>query len=237
MGAHLGGAPKRRPDASDGAVTTSPKQLAGNESEAMETTVGSKTGSARTLRSDARRNRERVLEAARACFAERGLDAQIDEVATRAGVGVGTVYRHFPTKDALLVALADARFATLAEMAREAIAEPDAWGAFRDYMRRSAQIQANDLALSEAMASLPGMMREAAERHGMPALMRELVGRAQGAGAMRADATWEDVPMMICGLGRVTRAGDEDLFMSWQRLLAMLLDGLRAPGHEPLPPR
>lgn len=191
-------------------------------------------------RSDARRNRRRVLVAAREVFSEQGLEAQMDAIARRAGVGVGTVYRHFPTKEALLEALADDRFATLADLAREVRSDPDPWHAFTEYMRRAAAIQAQDLALSQAMASRPGMMGEAAERNDMPALMAELVGRAQKAGVLRADAEWRDVPMMICSLGRLSQAaGDEHptAFMSWPRLLEILLEGMRAPGTEPLPPR
>jgi AcrR family transcriptional regulator len=191
----------------------------------------------RTLRADARRNREAIIEAARARFAEEGLEAQIDDIARDAGVGVGTVYRHFPTKEDLVEALAMARFSTLAELAREAIADPDPWRAFSGYMRRSAELQAQDLALSEAMASRPGMMGMAAERAGMPELMDELVERAKKAGVVRADADWQDVPMMICGLGRITQGAEEVPFMNWERLLAVLLDGIRAPGATPLPKR
>lgn len=193
----------------------------------------------RTLRADARRNRELILEAARARFAAQGLEAQIDDIAQDAGVGVGTVYRHFPTKEDLVEALAIARFSTLAELAREAIAEPDPWRAFSEYMRRSAELQAQDLALSEAMASRPGMMAMAAEGAGMPELMEELVERAKKGGVVRADADWQDVPMMICGLGRITQAAEAEAvpFMNWERLLALLLDGIRAPGATPLPKR
>jgi AcrR family transcriptional regulator len=192
----------------------------------------------RSLRADARRNRERIMEAARVRFAEQGLDAQIDDIARDAGVGVGTVYRHFPNKEDLVEALADARFEALAGLAREKLAEADAWQAFCDYMRRSAELQAKDLALSEAMASRPGMMSGAALRAGMPELMEELVERAKSAGGLRPDAQWEDVPMMICGLGRIAQAsGNHAPFMKWERLLAVLLDGMRAPGETRLPPR
>src|SRR5918996_6567887 len=82
------------------------------------------------LRADARRNRERVLKAARAVFADQGIDAQIDDVAKRAKVGVGTVYRHFPTKEALVDAIVRERFEELAGYAQEALERADAWEAF-----------------------------------------------------------------------------------------------------------
>src|SRR5438876_12296106 len=95
----------------------------------------------RAQRADARRNRKRVLEAARRCMARKGTDAQIEEIARLAGVGVGTVYRHFPTKDDLIEALALARFERLAELAREALEEDDAWLAFGAVLRASARPQ------------------------------------------------------------------------------------------------
>jgi AcrR family transcriptional regulator len=193
----------------------------------------------RKLRADARRNRARIVEAARELFAEHGLDAQIDDIAEKAEVGVGTLYRHFPTKDDLVAALAAEHFAALAELARECIAMEDPWAAFETYMRGSAEIHSADLALSEASAERPSMMRDAALAAGMPDLMAELVGRAKEAGVVRPDAEWEDVPMMICGLGRISQAADDDTvpFMSWERMLGLLLDGLRAPGSTPLPKR
>ena len=99
-------------------------------------------------RADARRNRERVLAAARAQFAANGLEAQIDDIARAADVGVGTVYRHFPTKEALLQALAADRFTRLAEWAREALEAPDAWQGFCDYPRAARRSWGRTIACS-----------------------------------------------------------------------------------------
>src|SRR5947209_14469839 len=99
---------------------------------------------ARALRADARRNREAVIAAAKQLFADRGLDAQMPDVAKAANVGVGTVYRHFPTKDHLIAALAADRFERLATKGREALEDPDAWTGLCDFLRFSAQIQADD---------------------------------------------------------------------------------------------
>ena len=83
------------------------------------------------------------------------------------------------------------------------------------------------------------MMRDAALAVGMPELMGELVGRAKKAGVVRRDAEWEDVPMMICGLGQITQAAEDAAvpFMNWERMLGILLDGVRAPGASRLPKR
>lgn len=190
---------------------------------------------ARAPRADAVRNRRRVLDAARECFAESGLDAQIDEIAALARLGVGTVYRHYPTKDALIVALADDRFERLAELARESLAEDDAWEGFAGFMYRSAELQAADRALSELMASRSEVMSAAAEKSGLFGLVTRLVERAQRDGTLRRDADPLDVPTLICGLGRVTGVGPTPTRSSWKRFLAIVLDGLRAPGHETLP--
>src|SRR5215208_7208931 len=115
----------------------------------------------RPLRADARRNREKVLAAARAVFSENGRDAQMDDVARRAGVGVGTVYRHFPTKEALIQALVVDSFEAIAAHARAALALDDPWDAFSSVLWRGAEIMAADRTLSEVFASIPGAMESA----------------------------------------------------------------------------
>jgi len=185
----------------------------------------------RAQRADARRNREKVLAAARRCMARDGLDAQMDELARAAGVGVGTVYRHFPTKEHLVEALALARFERLAELAHEALAKDDPWDAFEGFMRASGRIQSEDLALSEVLVSRPEMMAAAAERVDILSLVAELMGRAQDAGEIRPDAEPSDVPMLMCALAGTCRNPK----MNPERYIAIALDGLRAPGRSPLP--
>ncbi len=185
----------------------------------------------RAMRADARRNREKLLEAARACMAREGLDAQMEEIARAAGVGVGTLYRHFSDKDELVEALAQERFERLAELAREALADPDPWRSFEDFIRASARIQTEDRALSEVLVSRPEMMRPASERVGMLGLVEQIMSRAQEAGVIRPDARPTDVPMLMCAL-----AGTHQIpKMDPERYIAIALDGLRAPGRSPLP--
>jgi AcrR family transcriptional regulator len=176
----------------------------------------------RPLRADARRNRERVLEAARAGFGAKGREAHLEDVARRAKVGVGTVYRHFPTKDALLEALAREQFEILTRWALEAEAMPDPWAAFHAMIWRGAELQASDRALMEAVAAFkPSVAAQAEELH---ASVERLMRRAQAQGAMRADASGEDVRLMMCGLGSVMQMSGE----GWRRYLTVMLDGLRA---------
>jgi AcrR family transcriptional regulator len=189
----------------------------------------------RVLRADARRNREAVIAAAKKLFADQGLDAQVPDVAKAAKVGVGTVYRHFPTKDDLIAALAAERFERLAEKAREGIEAEDAWQGLCDFIRFSAQIQADDRGLCEVMGSRPEVMDASAFAVGLDQLCDKLVKRAQRSGELRRDLHWEDIPMIACGLGRITQATAGPAIGRWPRLVEIILDGLRAPGNSKLP--
>ena len=189
----------------------------------------------RVLRADARRNREAVMAAAKKLFADQGLDAQMPDVARDANVGVGTVYRHFPTKDDLIAALVAERFERLAQKAREALQAEDAWEGMSDFIRFSAQIQADDRGLCEVMGSRAEVMDAAARAAGLPELCERLVKRTQRSGQLRRDLTWEDIPMIACGLGRITQAAAGPATGRWPRLLEIILDGLRAPGSGRLP--
>ena len=188
----------------------------------------------RTQRADARRNHERVIAAARVCMAREGLDAQMEDIARAAGVGVGTVYRHFRTKDELVEAIAVERFERLRELAREALAQDDPWESFAGFMRASAGIQTDDRALSEVLVSRPETMARAAASVGILDLVAELLGRAQDAGVVREDAEARDVPMIMCALAGTCR----NPHWAPERYIAIALDGLRAPGDErtKLPP-
>lgn len=185
----------------------------------------------RPLRADAARNRAAIVKAARHVFGRNGREAQMDDVARRAKVGVGTLYRHFPTKEALLAALAEDRFHQLAEHARDALAIADPWTALTTFIERGAALHASDLALSQAFAERPGLMRASAAKAELQPLIERLVDEARAAGVLRADARWEDVPMTFCALGHVSGPPRA----SWQRMLALVLDGLRAPGAARLP--
>lgn len=180
-------------------------------------------------RADARRNRKRILAAAAEQFGEHGLDVHIERIARSAGVGVGTVYRHFPTKEDLLQALADERFAEFAEQARAALDDPDPWNGFCELMRSCARSTAGDRALSEAMDQLPGLCGAAAEKTDLDQHTGVLIERAQAAGSMRGDFSVDDIPSVMRGLARATahhEGGPPP--MSWERYLEIMLAGLQA---------
>ena len=190
----------------------------------------------RPLRADARRNRARVVEAARDVFAEAGLDAPMEEIAKRAGVGIGTLYRHFPTKDALVLGTLAAKYEDIAAQARRLLAEePDPWTALRTLLVIGGERNVTDRSLAEVWKALPAEVFTAASQEaGLHAAVGELIDRARAAGAVRDDLTVEDVPLVMCGLASLFESGYGH---AWRRYLALVLDGMRARGREPLPER
>jgi AcrR family transcriptional regulator len=189
----------------------------------------------RVLRADARRNREAILAAAKKLFADEGLDAQMPDIAKAAKVGVGTVYRHFPTKDDLIAALAEERFERLAEKAREGIAAENPWEGVCEFIRFAANLQADDRGLCEVMGSRPEVMNASALAVGLDKLTDQLVKRAQRSGELRKDLDWQDIPMIACGMGSVTQPTMGPGNGRWPRLVEIIIDGLRAPGNAKLP--
>jgi AcrR family transcriptional regulator len=192
-------------------------------------------GAERALRADARRNREAIVAAAKKLFADEGLDAQMPDVAKAAKVGVGTVYRHFPTKEDLIAALAGERFERLADKAREGLEMDDPWEGVCAFLRFSAEIQADDRGLCEVMGSRPEVMSASAFAVGLDQLCDKLVRRAQRSGDLRKDLDWEDIPMIACSLGRITAAEAGPAVGRWPRLVEIVIDGLRAPSGTKLP--
>jgi AcrR family transcriptional regulator len=196
-------------------------------SEILDTPAGQDApAECRPMRADARRNRERIIAAAREAFAARGEATQMDDVAERACVGVGTVYRHFPTKDALMGELIAERFREFADATREAIERPDPGQALVDLMWRNAEAMAQDAAIQHAMVRTTGVW-EAAEpaRQELIAISDELLARAHDEGTIRPDFTSLDVGAIMCGVCSVMSAPATGL--DWRRLMTIALDGVR----------
>jgi AcrR family transcriptional regulator len=180
-------------------------------------------------RADARRNRERILEAARAVFAEQGSEAQIDDVARRAELGVGTIYRHFPNKDVLLAELIREKFRLFAEHAREALerdAEP--FAVLCDLLRRNAEHCARDAAMQHAMsgAGEDAWSYAQPEIDELNRLVGILIGRAHDAGTMRRDVGVGDIPMLMCAVSSTMTHSFTGF--DWRRHLELTLEMLRA---------
>ena len=193
----------------------------------MTSTVSGETE--RPLRADARRNRERILQSARAAFAESGADAQIDDVARHAGVGVGTVYRHFPTKQALLTELVRQTFRLFTEWAREAReAGGEPFALIERLLRRIAETAAGDAGVQYALASSDAQAARSeaqAEQDELIAVIAELIERARRAGTIRPGIEATDIAMLICGV--VSAMGPRPGF-DWRRHLDLVIDTLRA---------
>jgi AcrR family transcriptional regulator len=191
--------------------------------------------SATSSRRDARRNHERLLNEAKALFAERGIDAPLDELASRAGVGAGTVYRHFPTRDALFRELYDQAISMFHDLAPEIVGAETGWRSIELFLEKLSQWVATT-------PYLPELMRRVAEqdpeyRPGLEfeAALDGVVERAKAEGALRADVTGVDLNVLVNMLGSLGQFGG-DYLPHWRRQLAIVLDGLRArPGQEALP--
>jgi AcrR family transcriptional regulator len=180
------------------------------------------------LRADARRNRERILEAAKEVFGEKGADAQMDDVARRAGVGVGTVYRHFPNKDVLMGELVTEKFRTFTEQAREAREQKDAWQGFCELLERTAEHMAENAALQDALRTASAAFDYAEPaRLELNTELERLVKRAQREGKLRKDFRAEEIGMLMGGLC-ASMSGPFPGARDWRRHLEILLDGLRA---------
>jgi AcrR family transcriptional regulator len=186
--------------------------------------------SPRPLRSDAARNRERVIAAAVEIFAERGLEATMPEVAARAGVGKATVYRSFPTREQLVASIVIERLAWYREQAEAAADLPDAWAAFTTLMFAAAEKQSRDRALAACLAATNDHPDVVQARHESSDAIAVIMRRAQAQGAMRSDATPEDVRLLFGGIGRVLNEDEAADPARWRRATAFVLDAFRADG-------
>ena len=189
------------------------------------------------LRADAQRNLVRVLDAAREVFAEQGIDAPVTEIADRAGVGVGTIFRRFPTKDDLLVAVVEQRTEQLIEAADLALESPDPGAALRGFMETATAMQISDVCWCEAGADL-------FEREGIRELTDVLVGKigelltsAQTAGQIRSDVRALDISVLLMAVAKSGLMLEDAVPGAWKRYLAIILDGLRPEAARPLPRR
>lgn len=188
------------------------------------------------LRADARRNRERVLVAARSVFARRGLEAGVEEIAREAGVGVGTLYRRFPTKDDLVLAIVEDGMGALLEELQAAAAVEDPWEGVEIAMLALAEAMAADRgfvdAVREHLLTLPLFL---SLRDRLLGACEPLVARGRAAGVLRDDV--EPLDLLLLARGVVGMPPDRDDVdpQLWRRYLAIVLDGLRTEGAGELP--
>ncbi|MEU7768088.1 helix-turn-helix domain-containing protein [Nocardia sp. NPDC049190] len=178
------------------------------------------------LRRDAARNREKLLHEAARVFTEQGLDGSLEEIARRSGVSIGTLYNHFPTRDALIDALIPPRVAALDEVAARAAAEPDAWTAFTGFAGDLLDRLTTDRGLLDAFTGdHPAAAQLVAACHQGMSQLSSVLDRAREAGAIRSDASDEDVVHLLWALSLL---GEATGTIAWRRCLGLVLDGLRA---------
>jgi AcrR family transcriptional regulator len=178
------------------------------------------------LRADAARNSEKVLEAAREVFAEQGLTAGIDDVAARAGVGKATVYRCWPTKDALVAAVTGVRVDWFTDLVVDALDDPDPWAAFERLLLTAAESSARNRLLNAGLTQGVETPELAAKRAACRAAVQRLVDRAVDQGTMRRDVTSADVTVLFNGL--TASLADEPDPLVWRRYAGLVVAAFRS---------
>jgi AcrR family transcriptional regulator len=191
---------------------------------------------ARPLRADATRNRNAILAAAREVFAEQGLRAPLEEIARRARVGIGTLYRRFPTREHLVAAALIEKITLYADAARSARANPDPWAGFAWLIERVCELQADDRGLSDLLSmALPASQDVEQLRAQAYADFIELVDRAKAAGQLRRDFAGEDLLLVVIANAAVVHITQSDAPDAWRRFVALILDAFGCTSGSDLP--
>ena len=180
-------------------------------------------------RRDAQRNHELLVEAARELFMEQGVEAPLEEVARRAGLGIGTLYRHFATRDALVEAIVERRMGELLAIADGAISEPDGWRGLVRLLEGTLGLQAGDRMLKDVlMRYSPDAARLESVRAEVRGLFEQILARARDEGTLRRDFALPDLALLFWSFAPVIDATAGVAPNAWRRHLCLLLDGLRA---------
>lgn len=188
-----------------------------------------------SLRSDARDNRERILATARAAFASGGLDVPIREIARRAGVGVATVYRHFPAKEDLLAEAFAGQMASCTDIVEEGLAEPDPWRGFCLVVEKLMYVHALDRGLARAFTSrMPRVDSLAAERNRILFRLRTIIDRAKDAGDLRPDFVLDDLVLVLMANEGIRAGSPQQRTAAARRFAALVLESFHA--RRPAPP-
>ena len=193
-------------------------------------------GGHRRLRVDAERNRAALLAAAQEVFSEQGLEAPLEEIALRAGVGIATLYRRFPNRGQLVAAALIGNFAQYAEAAKRALAVPDPWAGFAGFIERICELQAADRGLSDLLSmALPGDERIEQLRRLANDRVVELIERTKAAGRLREDFVGEDILLLLVAHGAVVDVTREDAPNARRRFVALMLDAFQRRDGAALP--
>jgi AcrR family transcriptional regulator len=192
---------------------------------------------ARPLRADAKINRDRILEAAAELFAEWGLSVPLEEIASRAGVGVATLYRRFPTRADLAAAAFERNISGYTRAVDRALENPSPWDGFRTLIFELCELQAGDAGLRDLLTTQFPARSDVERRTGEAVeKVRQLIGRAQDEGGLRPDVTAGDVVVMLLANAGVLKATGGTAPGAWRRFAALMVDAFRSRPEAPLPP-
>jgi AcrR family transcriptional regulator len=191
-----------------------------------------------TLRSDARDNRERILDAARAVFATEGLAVPMREIARRAEVGPATLYRHFPTKEALVTEAFTDQMGACHAIIAEGLADPDPWHGFHVVIERTCELHARSRGFTTAfMSTYPNAMDFAASRADALRSIAELARRAKATGRLRADFVLDDLILMLMANSGIHATSPAAGVAASRRFAAFAIQAFQSsPEAAPLPP-
>jgi AcrR family transcriptional regulator len=188
------------------------------------------------LRRDAQSNRDVLLAAAHDHFAANGLDAPLDQIAKDAGLAIGTLYRHFPTRLDLVQALFAEKLQSWLVAVERAAALDDAWEGFVLFVEEMCQLQADDQGFNDLVSRrLPAAAGLAATQDRIVDIAAGIIRRAQEQGSLRPDLTTEDLAFVVWSQSRINQATRDVAPRAWRRHLYLLLDGFRAERAHPLP--
>ncbi|MBO0727916.1 MAG: TetR/AcrR family transcriptional regulator [Acidimicrobiaceae bacterium] len=190
-----------------------------------------------SLRADAARNRQRIVDAACELFRQQGLDVALEEIAQRAGVGIATLYRRFPTRAELAAAAFAEMFTVYTRVIERAAAEADSWEGVRRLVYELCELQASDAALRDLVTM---RFPESPEVERLTAVAQEslegLLARARATGQLRADADVTDIALVLIGNNEIVKRTERDAPSAWRRYAALQIDALRARAEaEELP--
>ena len=206
-------------------------------SSTTETAAGRDPAAHTALRADAERNRLRIVAAARRVFAEAGLDAPLNEVARRAGVGIATLYRRFPTREDLITSVFAEKMNAYAAAIDDALADPDPWHGFCAYIERVCAMQAEDHGFTEVLTlTFPTAEAFEAKRHEGYLGFTELIDRAKKSGRLRPDFSHEDLVLLLMANAGVIAATGDAAPDAWRRFVAYMTQAFAAGHTGQLPP-
>jgi AcrR family transcriptional regulator len=190
----------------------------------------------RTPRRDAERNRARILAAARAVFAADGLGASMASVAREAGVGIATLFRHFPAKQDLVAAVFADRMDAYAQAAEAARADPDPWHGLTGFIDTVCAMQASDYGFADILATPAPPATELKKRRDEAyRAVTEVIDRAKATGQLRDDFSPEDLVLLHMSAAGVIAATEASAPGAWRRVVALMIQAYQAPARGPLP--